>query len=67
MPDFKKKLGGYSLEIDLKKGGVKQVDEKEDKRPEVLEREIKRDIKELQGILDAENKMKKKKTKLQNN
>jgi hypothetical protein len=39
------------------------VPEKEPKRPAVLEKEIKRDIKELQSILDAENKVKKNKKK----
>jgi len=37
--------------------------EKQPKRPAVLEKEIKRDIKELQSILDAENKVKKNKKK----
>lgn len=37
--------------------------EKETKRPAILEKEIKRDIKELQSILDAEEKVKKNKKK----
>ena len=48
---------------------IKVKKAKESKRPEVLEREIKRDIKELQEILDSEKKLGKKikKVSLDNN
>jgi len=66
-------LSKYKLAIRLKrgKGRKKEVLEKEPevRRPEALEREIKRDIKELQEILEAEKKIEKKKKKfdLENN
>jgi len=64
LPSFSK----YKLAINLKRGkGRKPSLEKEPKekgRPEVLEREIKRDIKELQNILETEKKIEKKNKKL---
>jgi len=59
-------LKKYKLAINLKKGRWgkgKTLEEvpKEIKRPEVLEREIKRDIEELKQVLEAEKKIEKKK------
>ncbi len=60
-------LSKYKLAIRLKgvRGRKKEALEKEPemRRPEVLEREIKRDIKELQQVLEADKKIKKKKKK----
>jgi hypothetical protein len=66
LPSFK----NYKLVIDLKgvRGkrtkALEEEPKEEVKRPEVLEREIKRDIKELQQVLETEKKIEKKKKKL---
>jgi len=68
-------LKNYKLIVGLKKGKdepemPERLEPKpEVKRPQVLEREIKRDIKELQQIIDSEKKIdrKKKNIKMENN
>ena len=63
------KLAKYKLMIDLKKEGESGpvVKDEKERRPEVLEREIKRDIKELRNVLDTEKKLEKKKSNMENN
>jgi hypothetical protein len=59
----------YKLSINLKKANPVNSTIKEyskPQRPEVLEREIKRDIKELQNVLESEKKLKKN-GKIENN
>jgi hypothetical protein len=51
MPSLRKK--GKAKDLGPERPGIR--------RPEVLEREIKRDIKELQHVIDTEKKMNKKK------
>ena len=68
-PSRFKSLGKYKLAINLRRGRGRKAkmpekEPKEIRRPEVLEREIKRDIKELQQVLEVEKKIKKKKKKL---
>jgi hypothetical protein len=59
LPDFGKIKRGVR-DLRPEKPGIK--------RPEVLEREIKRDIKELQNVIDTEKKLnKKKKSDIENN
>jgi hypothetical protein len=65
--NLKKESKANNLKETTEVQGTEKVPElvpgKEPKRPAVLEKEIKRDIKELQSILDAENKVKKNKKK----
>lgn len=60
-------LKNYKLIVGLKKGKTKALEKpvtEEIKRPAILEREIKRDIKELQHVLETEKKIEKKNKKV---
>ncbi len=61
-------LSKYKMDIRLKKDKGKKTkalkEPKEKRRPAALEREIKRDIEELQQILESERKIKKKNRKI---